>query len=540
MSGPLLDVQNLNVEFRVGSDTVRAVNDLSFVINREEVVALVGESGSGKSVSALALVGLLPPSARVGGTALLDGSDLLQMSESQLSCVRGARVSVIFQDPTNALDPVFTVGSQVSEMLRFHQPSLKRSERNERVIELFEMVELPDPAQRVHMYPHQMSGGQAQRVMIAMALACDPELLIADEPTTALDVTVQREVLDVMRRLQQRTGTAILMITHDMGVVADIADRVAVLRRGVLKETATTQQLFDKPSSDYTRALLAAVPRIGTPNRPAPAGADRTVLAVHGLSVTYGRGPRAVHAVDDVSFTVGEGETVALVGESGSGKSTIGRCALGLAPITGGSVLVAGVDLATAKRRAAVEVKKTLGVVFQNSTAALDPRLTVGASIAEPLRVHGGLRGRQLEQRLSELLHSVELPSSWQRRYPHELSGGQRQRVAIARAISLGPQLLIADEPTSALDVSVQATVLELLRSLQRELNFACLFISHDLAVVDELCDRVVVLHEGKIVEQGRRWDVLTSPTHDYTKRLLAAVPVPDPREQLRRRLTHA
>ncbi|MFT4281524.1 ABC transporter ATP-binding protein [Microbacterium sp.] len=537
MSAPLLDVRGLSVDFVVGSETVTAVRDVSFTLGRREVVALVGESGSGKSVTALSLVGLLPRGARVRGEALLDGDDLLAMSRPQREAIRGTRIGVVFQDPGSALDPVFTIGSQIEEMLIVHRPGMSRAERRARVIELLEQVEIADPAARLSSYPHQLSGGQAQRVMIAIALACDPEILIADEPTTALDVTVQREVLDVLRRLRDRIGTSIVMITHDMGVVADIADRVVVMREGRVEEAAGVRELFSAPQADYTQRLLAAVPRLGAPERPVPA-AETAVLDVDDLSVVYGRGARAVAAVHGVSLRVGEGEIVALAGESGSGKSTIGRCALGLAPISSGSVRIDGVDLARVRGRRAVAVKRRVGVVFQNSTAALDPRRTVGESIGEPLRVHGGLRGAGLQARTAELLDAVGLPSAWHRRYPHELSGGQRQRVAIARAISLRPRLLIADEPTSALDVSVQATVLDLLRDLQRELRFACLFISHDLAVVDELCDRIVVLQLGAVVEEGSRVDVLRRPQHPYTRALIAAAPVPDPVEQARRRET--
>ncbi len=535
MSGALLEVAGLSVDFVVGAETVHAVRDVSFTLKRGEVVALVGESGSGKSVTALSLVGLLPRGARVRGTALLDGDDLLAMNPAQREAVRGTRIGVVFQDPGSALDPVFTIGSQIEEMLIVHRPGMTRSERRARVIELLEQVEIADPASRLGSYPHQLSGGQAQRVMIAIALACDPEILIADEPTTALDVTVQREVLDVLRRLRDRIGTSIIMITHDMGVVADIADRVVVMRDGRVEESAGVRELFAAPQADYTRRLLAAVPRLGAPERAVPAG-ETAVLEVDALSVVYGRGARAVAAVDDVSLRVGEGEIVALAGESGSGKSTIGRCALGLAPISSGAVRIDGVDLARVRGRRAVAVKRRVGVVFQNSTAALDPRHTIGDSIEEPLRVHGGLRGAVLRSRTAELLDAVGLPSAWHRRYPHELSGGQRQRVAIARAISLRPRLLIADEPTSALDVSVQATVLDLLRDLQRELRFACLFISHDLAVVDELCDRIVVLQRGRVVEEGSRVDVLRRPQHPYTRALIASSPVPDPVEQARRR----
>ncbi len=531
----LLEVEGLGIDFEVAGQRVRAVSDLSFHLHRGEVLALVGESGSGKTVSALALCGLLPPSARVSGSAKLVGTELLALSPRDLRRVRGSRVAFVFQDPSQALDPSFTVGYQIDEVLRRHRPEMTRAGRRVRVLELLDLVEIPEHGDRVGSYPHQLSGGQIQRVAIAMALACDPELLIADEPTTALDVTVQREVLDVMRRLRDRTGTAILLITHDMGVVADIADRVIVMRQGIVEESADVASLFRVPSAAYTRALLESVPRTGSPDRSGPEGAVTPVLEVEALSVSYGRGSRSRLAVSDVTFSVGRGEFVGLVGESGSGKSTIGRCALGLVPVSAGSARVDGVELSTARGRRALEVRRSIGVVFQNSTAALDPRLTVGDAIAEPLVVHS--RSRDRDARVRELLESVELPASWRNRYPHELSGGQRQRVAIARAIALRPRLLIADEPTSALDVSVQATVLDLLLALQRELRFACLFISHDLAVIDQLCDRVVVLRGGQVVEQGPRFQVMTNPTRLYTQRLIAAAPVPDPEEQERRRL---
>ncbi|MDQ1075393.1 MULTISPECIES: ABC transporter ATP-binding protein [Microbacterium] len=536
MTAPVLEVTGLEVVFDLGEEEVVAVAGLDLTVGRGEIVALVGESGSGKSVSALALVGLLPERARVRGTAVFDGVDLLALDENRLNAIRGSRIAFVFQDPMNALDPVFPIGHQIDEVLRVHRPDMDRAARRARVVELLTMVEIPDAAARVRSYPHQMSGGQAQRVMIAMALACDPELIIADEPTTALDVTVQREVLDVMRRLRERTGTAMLLITHDMGVVADMADSVVVLRRGEVQERAEVQRIFDAPSAPYTRELLSAVPRLGASERVAVDAEGEPVLEVDGLTVVYGRGARALTAVDDVSLRIPRGQTTALVGESGSGKSTIGMCALGLAPITSGRVLIDGVDLRTARRAASLAVKRSVGVVFQNSTAALDPRMSIGASIAEPLRAHAALSPREREARVAALLSDVELPASWAGRFPHELSGGQRQRVAIARAIALEPRLLVADEPTSALDVSVQATVLDLVRRLQQELRFACLFISHDLAVVDQLSDRVVVLQRGRIVEEGTRREVLASPREEYTRALIAAVPVPDPRVQARRR----
>ncbi|WP_242504217.1 dipeptide ABC transporter ATP-binding protein [Promicromonospora panici] len=545
---PVLEVRDLTVSFRVDdgrAPDVAAVRGVSFDVLPGEVLAIVGESGSGKSVSSLALLGLLGRHAVVGGSARLGGPgqepvELIGLDRRALQDVRGRRVAMVFQDSSGALDPVFTVGFQLDEMLRRHAPDLSRAQRRDRAVELLSMVELPDPAQRLRFYPHQLSGGQAQRVMIAMALACDPEVLLADEPTTALDVTVQREVLDVLRRLRERVSTSIVLITHDMGVVADLADRVVVMRAGEVVETAPVRQLFDAPRAAYTRELLAAVPRVGTHERPSGATESaRPALAFDELVVEYrDRRGRAVRAVDGVTLSVRPGEIVALVGESGSGKSSMGRCALGLAPVTSGTVEVVGTRPGHDSPRTVRAARSRVGVVFQNPAASLNPRYSIGESVAEPLLVHAGLRGAELERRTAELLESVELPAAWVSRYPHELSGGQLQRVSIARAISLGPDLLIADEPTSALDVSVQATVLDVFREVQRSLGFACLFISHDLAVVDELADRVAVLHQGRLVEAGERTRVLGSPEQDYTRRLLAAAPVPDPAEQATRRAT--
>ena len=538
---PVLSVRDLDVTFRVDggrSPDVHAVRGLSYDLMPGEVLAIVGESGSGKSVSSMALLGLLPRNATVTGSALLGDEDLLAMAPGALSGVRGRRIAMIFQDPVGALDPVFTIGFQLREMLRRHLPHLSRAERRERAIELLRMVELPDPAERLKFYPHQLSGGQCQRVMIAMALACDPEVLVADEPTTALDVTVQQEVLDVLRRLRARTSAAIVLITHDMGVVADLADRVVVMRDGEAVESAPVQALFSAPRAAYTQTLLAAVPRIGAPERESAADArERPVLSVEDLVVEYrSQRGRPVRAVDGVTLHIQPGEMLGLVGESGSGKSTLGRCALGLAPLTSGTVDVVGVRLGAGSRAAERKARRRIGVVFQNPASSMNPRYTIGESIGEPLRVHAGLRGEALTQRVASLLDSVELPAAWATRYAHELSGGQRQRVAIARAIALDPELLIADEPTSALDVSVQATVLELFREIQQRLRFACLFVSHDLAVVDELADRVAVMHRGRIVELGGRSQVLLDPAHDYTRTLLDAAPVPDPAEQAARR----
>ncbi|TCC34178.1 dipeptide ABC transporter ATP-binding protein [Kribbella speibonae] len=535
MSDHVLRFEDLTVDFTVGGTTQRAVDGVSFGIRPGEVLAVVGESGSGKSVTALAALGLLPSNARAGGRISFGGADVLEMSRAELTALRGRRIAMIFQDPSGALDPVFTIGAQLVEMIRTHQPSLSRAAARERALELLRMVEIPDS--RLKYYPHQLSGGQCQRVMIAIALACDPELLIADEPTTALDVTVQQEVLDVLLAMRSKISGAIMIITHDMGVVADVADRVVVMRKGSVVETAEVHELFDHPTQEYTRTLLDAVPRGGARESDPVADQEVPALRIDELVVEYrGRRGRTVRAVEEVSLGLNPGEIVGLVGESGSGKSTIGKAVLGLAPITSGEIHVAGRALTSASASDLRKTRARIGVVFQNPAGSLNPRGTIGQSVGEPLAVHRGVRGAELRRRVEELLDSVELPGAWAGRYPHELSGGQRQRVSIARAISLDPGLLIADEPTSALDVSVQATVLELLRSLQDRLHFACLFISHDLAVVDQVCDRVAVMSQGRLVEQGDRESVLRAPQDPYTVRLLEAAPVPDPREQARRR----
>ncbi len=538
MTTPLLTISGLTIDFTVDGTTSRAVDGVSLEVHESEVVALVGESGSGKSATAMAVLGLLPRTATVGGSIRLGDEELLGLDDDALRGIRGRRVAMVFQDPQGALNPVFSIGFQLMEAVRQQDPSLSRSARRARAIELLRQVEIPNPESRLGYYPHQLSGGQCQRVMIAMALASEPELLIADEPTTALDVTVQAEILEVLRRLRGRLSTSILLITHDMGVVADLADRVVVMRRGEIVETNEVHELFERPQVAYTRELLAAVPRLGE-RADAPA-ADETVapvLAVTDLVVDYRSRLRGTfRAVNSVSLTVGPSEILALVGESGSGKTTVGRCAIGLAPITSGSVTVNGIDVARASGSERQLMRRSVGVVFQNPTASLNPRYTVEQTVTEPLRVILGLRGSELTDRAAALLESVGLSGDWFSRYGHELSGGQRQRVSIARAVALEPKLLIADEPTSALDVSVQARVLDVFRELQSSLGFACLFISHDLAVVDTLCDRVAVMQRGELVESGTRGQVLGSPRETYTRALVASVPVPDPAAQAERR----
>ncbi|GAB7036455.1 MULTISPECIES: ABC transporter ATP-binding protein [Catenuloplanes] len=502
---------------------VRAARDVTFALRRGRVLALVGESGSGKSVTATAALGLLPPSATVTGSIRLSGEELVGAPPGVLRAVRGARIGTIFQEPMSAWNPVYTIGAQIAEAVSVHR-RLGRAALRTRVLSLLSSVGLDEPDRIAASYPHQLSGGQLQRAMIAMAISGDPDVLIADEPTTALDVTVQAGILALLRGLRD---TAILLITHDMGVVADLADDVVVMRAGSVVESAPAERLFDAPAHDYTRALLAAVPSLTGEFPAAPATSAAPVVSVRDLSVVY---DRRVRAVDGVSLDIPAGTVVGLVGESGSGKSTIGRALAGLAPVTAGTVTVGGVGLGAASRRDLRAVRTRIGMVFQDPASALDPRRTVGDSVAEPIVLHS--RATDARTRVAELLDAVRLDPSLAERYPHELSGGQRQRVVLARALALRPALLVADEPTSALDVSVQAGVLALLASLQREHGFACLFISHDLAVVRSIAHRVAVLHRGRVVEEGTTGKVLTAPEHPYTRRLLDAAPVADPRRQ--------
>ncbi|MGC5170840.1 ABC transporter ATP-binding protein [Micromonospora sp. DT81.3] len=566
--GHLLEVSGLSVDFAVDNYWVPAAKDLNYFVDGGKALAIVGESGSGKSASSMAMLGLLPANARIGGSVKLAGREIIGLKKDQLRRVRGGEIAVIFQEPMTALNPVYTVGSQIIETLRIHfgiTPSAARA----RALELLDLVELPDPLKAFNSYPHQLSGGQRQRAMIAQSISCDPWLLIADEPTTALDVTVQAEILDLMRDLRHRLDSAILLITHDMGVVADLADDIVVMRKGRIVERGTVEGVFANPQHPYTRQLLAAVPRIGqvgdeaidttaalagdtTELRLAEVAARQDfarretltdpVLSFEDVAIDYpkrGRVP-AFRAVEHATFSIFPGEVTGLVGESGSGKTTVGRAAIGLLPIADGRATVVGSDISKADRRMLHRVHKDVGIVFQDPSSSLNPRLPIGASIGEPMLLAGEAKGRDLDKRVQDLLDAVELPRSYRNRYPHELSGGQKQRVGIARALSLEPKLLIADEPTSALDVSVQATVLELMRRLQADMGFACLFISHDLAVVDSLADRIIVMHHGKIVEQGATGQILRAPKEAYTQRLIAAVPVPDPGEQRVRREARA
>lgn len=592
--GTVLCLREFGVTFPAqGGEDVVASQQINLDLIKGQVLALVGESGSGKSVTAMGALGLLSANALVSGSAVLDccrqNQELVGAAREILDQVRGEHVGVIFQEPTTALDPLFTIGDQIAEAIAIHgEGKRKRTTARQRravrtqVLNALSRAGLGGDQRETERiadsYPHQLSGGQLQRACIALATANNPSVLIADEPTTALDVTVQAEILDLLRQLASE-GVAVLLITHDMGVVADVADAVAVMRHGRIIERGDVRTIFASPSHDYTRQLLAAVPRLNSLRGGAGsgAGAGVGVAAVSGaglakvaavnsdgvvsqgdgvasragdsaqplvhienLDVVYRNGRRQVHAVRGVSFDIARGQVLGLVGESGSGKSTIAGTLTGLVPIHSGSVQVDGLEVAGASGRKLRGVRSQTGIVFQNPASSLNPRRSVGASIGQPLQLHTNLTNAQRHQRVNELLEAVRLPASMAQRYPHEMSGGQRQRVAIARALALQPQLLIADEPTSALDVSVQAVVLELLASLQRELGFACLFVSHDLAVVEQVASQVVVLRQGQVVEAGKTTKVLSAPSDPYTQALVAAVPVPDPIIQAQRRAKRA
>jgi len=545
---PVLQVKDLTVEFFVDGEWFQAAKNVTYDVYPGEVMAIVGESGSGKTQSSMSLIGLLPSNGRAHGSAKLQGKELLGLSHKQLSSVRGNDIAIIFQEPMTALNPVYTIGFQIVETLRNHTNMSPKAARA-RALELLKLVDIPDPERSLDKYPHQLSGGQRQRAMIAQALALDPKLLIADEPTTALDVTVQAEILKLMRDLRHRVDAGIILITHDMGVVADMSDRVMVMKDGKVVESGSADQIFYHPQHTYTKSLLSAVPHLGSQTGALSAALvrgeippepkfDSYALDAKNLIIEYparGRTP-AFRAVDDISFTIGKGEVVGLVGESGSGKTTVGRAAVGLLPVAGGSLKINGVEMAGIKPKELRAVRQDVAIVFQDPGSSLNPRLPIGESIGEPLKLQKVMKGAELDRKVESLLDSVQLPKAMRNRYPHELSGGQRQRVGIARALALSPKLLIADEPTSALDVSVQARVLQLFQDLQKEYGFACLFISHDLAVVEILSSRIAVMSHGKLVELGAREQILHHPREDYTRRLLAAVPVPNPAEQKIRR----
>jgi peptide/nickel transport system ATP-binding protein len=551
----VVEIENLSVTFATDVGSVTAVQDVSLAVAAGEVLAIVGESGSGKTVTARSILGLLPETALTSGAVLLtskDGGsthDVVTLRGARLGEVRGRDAAMVFQEASTALNPVYPVGWQITEGLRAHGKYTRKQAR-EKAVDVLRRVGIPDPEHRVDHYPHQFSGGQKQRIVIAQALVLDPGVIIADEPTTALDVTVQAEILDLLRRLRDEFGTAIVLITHNMGVVADLADRVAVMYQGRIVEQADVRTLFAAPQDPYTQQLLGAVPRLGqgvartrerAATRPAGWESATPVVEARDLRIVYPGRLRQPDftAVDGVSFAIRPGEVLGLVGESGSGKTTIGRAIAGLTKVTGGSLQVLGTEMNGVREKSFRPVRERIGFVFQDPATSFNPLLTLAEAVAEPLVVHKRFAGpAAARKRVDELLEDVQLPKAFGDRYPHELSGGQRQRASLARALALEPELLIADEPTSALDVSVQARVLELFDELQREHGFAALFISHDLAVVDILADRIAVLYRGQLVEEGTGADVLGAPQHPYTQRLLASLPVPDPDEQARRRAT--
>jgi peptide/nickel transport system ATP-binding protein len=557
---PVLSVRNLTTSFLVDDAWKSVVRNVSFDVAPGETVAIVGESGSGKSVTSLSIMRLLSPAfSRIEGEVLLNGRDLLALSEKEMRGVRGNDVSMIFQEPMTSLNPIFTIGRQISEVLVRHKGFSKQQARAE-TVRLLEKVRIPNAAGRFDEYPHQFSGGMRQRVMIAMALASRPKLLIADEPTTALDVTIQGQILDLIKLLQEEEGMSVLFITHDMGVVAEIADRTIVMFRGDEVETGPTGDIFQRGKHPYTRALLSAVPKLGSmrdrqwPTRfpvldmktglstepvevaETVASGQTPVLSVKNLVTRFpirsgllARQTGAVHAVENVSFDLFQGETLALVGESGCGKSTTGRSIMRLVEPTAGEVSLDGYDVMRLDTVGLRNMRKSVQMIFQDPFSSLNPRMTVGTAISEPFIKHKLGTTKQAKEKTADLLEKVGLTADMARRYPHEFSGGQRQRIAIARALALDPKVIVADESVSALDVSIKAQVCNLLLDLQQSLNLAFLFISHDMAVVERVSHRVAVMYLGEIVEIGPRAAVFDNPQHAYTKKLMAAVPVPDP-----------
>jgi ABC-type glutathione transport system ATPase component len=559
---PIAQIKGLRVEFQTKDGPVVGVEDVSFDIHPGETVCIVGESGSGKSVSSLSLMRLV----EYGGGKIAAGQllfdrrngedvDLAQTGQDQMQQIRGDEIGMIFQEPMTALNPVFTVGRQLTEGLRVHR-GMNRAQAKARALTLMNEVRIPEPERRLKQYPHELSGGMRQRVVIAMAMACEPRLLIADEPTTALDVTIQAEILALMDRLKRETGTAVMFITHDMAVVAQMADRVVVMYRGRKVEEGPVEQIFENPQHDYTKALLAAVPKLGAMRgksvpepmtlmgvkdqkiEPIP-GTDEVLLRVKGLTMRFPvmggffrRTVANVHAVEDVSFTVNRGQTLSLVGESGCGKSSAGRSILRLIEPVSGEIDVDGVDIMKLDPKGLRAARRGMQMIFQDPFASLNPQMLLLDQVAEPMRNYNTVSGSELMDRVAMLFDRVELPRSFMRRYPHEMSGGQRQRIAIARALALNPKLIIADEAVSALDVSVQAQVLNLMMELQADLGLSFLFISHDMAVVERVSHNVGVMYLGRIVELGPRARVFENPQHPYTQALMKAVPIADPRRR--------
>ena len=553
----LLQVRNLRVSFKVDKHTTfEALKGISFDIPANSTVALVGESGSGKSVSSLAVMGLLPPDTTIidgASSVTFDGRELLRMNAAERRRMCGKDIAMIFQEPMSSLNPVFTVGFQIAEVLRQHM-GMNGAQARVRTLALLEEVGIPDAANKIDAYPSQMSGGQQQRVMIAMAIACEPKLLIADEPTTALDVTIQKQIMDLIAALQKKHAMAVLFITHDLALVSDIADRVIVMRHGVVREEGNARQVFAQPADDYTRALLHCRPRLGERPIRLPviddflqgrAGSgidlaqrkrgylatDEPVLVVDKLSKSFffregWFGKREFKAVKEVSFTLARGKTLGVVGESGSGKTTVGLTLLRLHQATGGTAIFEGRDLMSMPERDFMPFKRRIQIIFQNPYASLNPRFTVGQILMEPMRIHKiGAGERERTTMAMELLEKVGLPAQAFQRYPHEFSGGQRQRIAIARCLTMKPEILVCDESVSALDVSVQAQVLNLLQDLQDEYGLSYIFISHDLAVVKYIADQVMVMHQGSVVELADSDELYRNPQHPYTRSLLSAIP---------------
>ncbi|WP_282058252.1 ABC transporter ATP-binding protein [Lentibacter algarum] len=559
---PLATIENLRVEFQTKDGPVVGVEDVSFEIRPGETVCIVGESGSGKSVSSLSLMRLIEYGGGdiAGGRLLFNRGngeeiDLAKTDQSLMRTIRGNEIGMIFQEPMTALNPVFTVGRQLTEGLRMHK-GLNKAEAEARALDLLKQVRIPEPERRLTQYPHELSGGMRQRVVIAMALACEPRLLIADEPTTALDVTIQAEILALMDRLKRETGTAVMFITHDMAVVAQMADRVVVMFRGKKVEEGAVEDIFERPQHNYTKALLAAVPKLGEMRGkayPEPMkllgksdqnldpikGSNEVLLEVKHLTTRFPvkggffrRTVANVHAVEDISFTINKGRTLSLVGESGCGKSTAGRSLLRLVEPQSGEVHLDGKDIMALGSNDLRAARLDMQMIFQDPFASLNPQMNLMSQVAEPLQNYGVAKGQELQDRIAALFDRVELPRSFLRRFPHELSGGQRQRVAIARALALNPKLIVADEAVSALDVSVQAQVLNLMMELQAELELSYLFISHDMAVVERVSHDVGVMYLGRIVELGPRAAVFENPQHPYTQALMKAVPIADPRNR--------
>ncbi|MGO4676245.1 dipeptide ABC transporter ATP-binding protein [Bosea sp. 2KB_26] len=567
MTSPILSVSHLTTSFRVEGQWRSVVRDVSFDIGPKETVAVVGESGSGKSVTALSIMRLTPPgSSKIEGSIKLGGKELLTLPDADMRHIRGNEVAMIFQEPMTSLNPVLTIGFQIAEALILHR-GLSRSAAEAETIRLLEKVRIPAAKSRFNEYPHRFSGGMRQRVMIAMALACKPKLLIADEPTTALDVTIQAQILELIKSLQDEEGMSVLFITHDMGVVAEIADRTVVMYNGQAVETGATEDIFARATHPYTRSLLSAVPKLGsmighkrpmrfpvvdratglsdvpTETSDTVAHAERPVLEVSGLTTRFeiragllGGVKGRVHAVENVSFSLQAGETLALVGESGCGKSTTGRSVMRLIEPLSGSVLLDGEDVLKLDQRTLRDRRKRMQMIFQDPFASLDPRMNVGAAIAEPLLINKLATRSEARDKVAELLRRVGLQPDMASRFPHEFSGGQRQRICIARALAVEPRLIVADESVSALDVSVKAQVINLMLELQERMKLGYLFISHDMAVVERVSHRVAVMYLGEIVEIGPREAIFGNPQHPYTKRLLAAVPVPDPARRLEKR----